>query len=129
MAVRAVLTKISPFASSKTSSLGFIEGSSLREKRRCFCFFRDAEGGYRFGRNDKRDEVEEMIKGLSLEDARNVNWDKFSRHKRPFEETRTEGTKETERVIQKLMNDEWNKLDLEGHLEDGDDEGNSEDDA
>ncbi|RZC82996.1 hypothetical protein C5167_045781 [Papaver somniferum] len=111
MAIRVILTKISSFASSKTSSLGFIEGTQ-RIRRYCW----DLEG-YRRRKIDKGVDLpfkedastEEMIAALnamSWEDKCKINWDKYSKNKRPFEETRTEDTKEIERVILKLMRDE-----------------------
>ncbi|KAI3833605.1 hypothetical protein MKX03_004502 [Papaver bracteatum] len=92
MAMRVILTKISPFASSEASSLGFIEG---------------------FGVDLKEDmtvaELDEFISSASSEDLRKVNWNKYSKNKLTFAETRTESTKEIERLVRKMMLDEMDK--------------------
>ncbi|KAI3857554.1 hypothetical protein MKW92_041160 [Papaver armeniacum] len=98
MAMRAI--KISP--SSKTSSasaLGLIEGTQ-RIRRYCW----DIED-FPFKEDASTEEVIEAFNSMSWEDMCKINWGKYSKNKRPFEETRTEDTKEIERVILKLMHD------------------------
>ncbi|KAI3833606.1 hypothetical protein MKX03_004503 [Papaver bracteatum] len=97
MAMRVILTKRSPFGSSKT--LGFVEGA--QRIRRCVFDLDAYRRGYDYQgieRNVRRDEL------------RKVNWDKYSRNVRPFELTRTG---EMERLIQKMMDKEFEDRDDE----------------
>ncbi|KAI3836705.1 hypothetical protein MKX03_007334 [Papaver bracteatum] len=55
-------------------------------------------------------ELKETFAAMSWEDVRKVNWDKYSRNVRPLELTRTG---ETERVIQKMMDKEFEDRDDE----------------
>ncbi|KAI3961859.1 hypothetical protein MKW98_022064 [Papaver atlanticum] len=108
--MRVISTKRSPFGSSKT--LGFVEGA---QRIRRYVFDLDA---YRSGKIKGVDlkegmtikELEETFAAMSWEDVRKVNWDKYSRNVRPFELTRTG---ETERVIQKMMDKEFEDRDDE----------------
>ncbi|KAI3899782.1 hypothetical protein MKW92_021897 [Papaver armeniacum] len=56
------------------------------------------------------DELKETFAAMSWEDLLKVNWDKYSRNVLPFELTRTG---ETERVIQKMMDKEFEDRDDE----------------
>ncbi|KAI3902414.1 hypothetical protein MKW92_014383 [Papaver armeniacum] len=113
MAMRVILTKISPFASSEASSLGFIEGAQ-RVRRYIF----DPEA-YRREKLDKGvdlkedmtiAELDELFRSSSLEDLCKVNWNKYSKNKLTIAETRThESTKEMERLVRKMMLDEMDK--------------------
>ncbi|RZC90756.1 hypothetical protein C5167_028587 [Papaver somniferum] len=112
MAMRVILTKISPFASLEASSLGFIEGAQ-RVRRYIF----DPEA-YRREKLDKGvdlkedmtiAELDELFRSSSLEDLCKVNWNKYSKNKLSFAETRTESTKEMERLVRKMMLDEMDK--------------------
>ncbi|KAI3942545.1 hypothetical protein MKW92_016188 [Papaver armeniacum] len=110
MAMRVILTKRSPFGSSKT--LGLVEGA---QRIRRYVFDLDAHrSGKIKGVDLKEDmtvkELEETFDAMSWEDLCKVNWDKYSRNVRPFELTRTG---ETERVIQKMMDKEFEDRDDE----------------
>ncbi|KAI3861775.1 hypothetical protein MKW92_052806 [Papaver armeniacum] len=89
MAMRVILSKISSFASSKTSSLGFIEGTQ-RIRRYCW----DIEG-YRRRKIDKgvdlpfkedasTEEMIEALNAMSWEDKCKINWDKYSKKQTSF---------------------------------------------
>lgn len=55
-------------------------------------------------------ELEEFISSASLEDLRKVNWNKYSKNKLTFAETRThESTKEMDRLVRKMMLDDMDK--------------------
>ncbi|KAI3836908.1 hypothetical protein MKW98_005241 [Papaver atlanticum] len=112
MAMRVVLTKISPFASSETSSLGFIEGA---QRIRRYILDTETYRREKIGKGVdlKEDmtiaELDELFSSASLEDLRKVNWNKYSKNKLTFAETRTETTKEIERITIRLVDCTYNQ--------------------
>ncbi|RZC79933.1 hypothetical protein C5167_042508 [Papaver somniferum] len=66
MAMRVILTKISPFASSNTSSLGFIEGAQRIRRH-----FLDTEA-YRSGKLDKAVYLKEDI---TMDEFNAMSWE------------------------------------------------------